>query len=615
MRSGAFDKPVLHLAVITLLGLIVYSNTFNVPFQFDDVSNITKNTMIRDVSNVPSFFRGGSGPFASRPLLHATVAINYYLGGTDTRGYHALNLALHLINAVLLYFLVVITGRHIGFKEGAGRLAGFLASLLFTVHPLQTEAVTYIVSRSVLFSTTFYLSGIILFFRAVTSEKRRSVYIAGLFAVSLLGMASRENFAMFPLMLVLYDLLFISRFSAREAAGHYRAYIPVLVTLGYFVFLAANNTYVRSPGLPGWGIEPLEYIYTQFNVHATYLRLLVLPINQNLDYDYPIARALFELPTLLSFMGYLGLWAAGILLVKKRPMVSFGVLWFVVTLVPISFAVAFMGLRLGNPIFEHRAYLPSAGAIVAAVWGLVVLTEKSEALRKGAVSLLVALAVVFSIAAYVRNGVWRSEVSLWSDVVEKAPNNAMAYGNLGAAYSTEGRYDLAVKYFRLQMRLHKERGHYKRGPISGRERPEAGADPKSLHGRDVKTAIEYFETAIDMDPGNAAAHNNLGMLYRKEGRTDKAIEHYEAALGLEPDNAEFHTNLANAYDIEGRTDKAIEHYKEAIRLMPEYALAHYNLGIAYINKGQPDKAREELRRALEIEPGFDQARRVLEQMN
>jgi hypothetical protein len=397
----------------------------------------------------------------------------------DTRGYHALNLALHLINAVLLYFVVVITGRHIGFRNGAVRVAGFFSALLFTVHPLQTEAVTYIVSRSVLFSTTFYLSGVILFFKAVTSEKKRLVYIAGLFVASLFGMASRENFAMFPLMLMLYDLLFMSRLSVRKAVGHYRAYIPVLVTLGYFVFLAVNNTYARSPGLPGWGIEPLEYVFTQINAHATYLRLLVLPINQNLDYDYPIARALFELPTLLSFVGYLGLWAVGILLVKKRPMISFGVLWFVATLVPISFAVAFMGLRLGNPIFEHRAYLPSAGAIVAAVWMLVMLTEKNEAMKKGAVSVFVMLAILFSVAAYVRNDVWRSEISLWTDVVEKAPNNAMAYGNLGTAYSREGRYDLAAKYIRMQMRLHKQRGHYKRGPVPRHERPETGADPSS----------------------------------------------------------------------------------------------------------------------------------------
>ncbi len=459
-----FDKPVFHLALIVLLGFIVYSNTFNVPFQFDDVSNIVRNPLISDVSHVPSFFRGGSGPFASRPLLHASVSLNYYFGGMDTRGYHAFNLALHLINAVLLYSLVVITGRHMGFKDSVGRLAAFLSALLFTVHPLQTEAVTYIVSRSVLFSTMFYLSGIILFYKAVTAERKRAAYVAGLFVVSLLGMASRENFVMFPIMLVLYDLLFISRLSVKGAAKHYGAYLPVFLSLTYFVFLAINNTYARSPGLPGWGIEPIEYIFTEFNVCATYLRLLALPINQNLDYDYPIARTLFELPTLLSFLGYLCLSALGILLARKRPMASFGILWFVLTLVPISFAVAFMGLRLGNPIFEHRAYLPSAGAIVAVVWALVNLTEKSGAVRRGIVSLFVALAVIFSVAAYVRNDVWRSEVSLWSDVVQKAPNNALAYGNLGTAYSREGRYDLAIKYIRIQMRLHKQRGHYKRIP-------------------------------------------------------------------------------------------------------------------------------------------------------
>jgi tetratricopeptide (TPR) repeat protein len=549
-----------------------------------------------------------SGPFASRPLLHATTALNYYFGGLDTRGYHAVNLALHLINGVLLYLIVFLTGRRLRFEESSLRTAAGLSALVFVVHPIQTEAVTYIISRSTLLSTMFYLLGIILFLKAATSERRKVLYGAGLLIASLMGMASRENFVTFPLMLFLYDLFFISGFSAKDALKrHYKLYLPVVLSLGYFAFIVLSNTYDRSVDYPGIGVKPYDYVITQFKAHWTYLGLLVFPAGQNADYDYPISRTLFDLPTFISFVGYIGLWAGAYHLARKRPAVAFGALWFLVTLIPISFAVAFMGLRLGNVIFEHRAYLPSAGAIAAAAWGIVSLTERNEKLRIAAVSVIVVLSLVLSAAAYKRNEVWRSDVSLWEDVVKKSPEKDRGHYNLGLAYQNRKMMDEAIEQYEAAIKIRpgvseahelgliiKDKSHYNLGLIY----QEMGL---------LEEALEHYETAIKINPDHAKAHNMIGVLYRKKGRNDKAIEYYEIALSLDSDNAEMHNNIGNVYDIEGQTDKAIEHYMEAIRLNPDYAVAHYNLAIAYMNKGLTDTAIEHYRHAVEKRPDFLEA--------
>jgi tetratricopeptide (TPR) repeat protein len=600
------NRPLVHIVLIAVLGLIVYSNTFDVPFQFDDGGNIPENPQIKELANIPGFFAVEKpGPFASRPLLHATTALNHYFGGLDTRGYHAVNLALHLINGVLLYLLVFLTGRRLRFEESSLRTAAALSALVFVVHPLQTEAVTYIVSRSTLLSTMFYLLGIILFLKAATSERRKVLYGAGLFVASLLGMASRENFVTFPLMLFLYDLFFISGFSAKDALKrHYKLYLPVVLSLGYFAFIVLSNTYDRSADYPGIGVKPHDYVITQFNAHWTYLRLLVFPAGQNADYDYPISRTLFDFPTFISFVGYLVLWAVGIVLAKKRPVAAFGALWFLVTLIPISFAVAFMGLRLGNVIFEHRAYLSSAGAIAAAVCGIVFLTERSEKLRIAAVSGIVVLSLVLSVAAYERNTVWRSDVSLWEDVVKKSPEKDRGHYNLALAYQNRRMMEEAIEQYEEAIKIRpgvseahelgliiKDKSHFNLGLIY----QEMGL---------LEKALEHYETAIKINQDNAKAHSMIGVLYRKKGRNDKAIEYYETALSLDPDNAEVHNNIGNAYDMEGQTDKAVEHYMAAIRMNPDYAVAHYNLAIAYTNKGLTDMAIEQYRHAVEKEPDF-----------
>jgi tetratricopeptide (TPR) repeat protein len=595
-------SPLLHIALIVILGLLAYSSTFDAPFALDDNLIIKNNPLIKNLLNIPAMFAGGIGSFASRPLMHATLAFNYHFGGLDPRGYHVVNLALHLINGILLYLLVVMTGRFLRYAdEGATRPVALLASVLFVVHPVQTEAVTYIVSRSMLLATTFYLSGIMLFAKAATAERRKGLYIAGLFIASLLGAASRENFVTFPLMLVLYDLFFISGFKAKEALGRWRLYIAVLPACAYLVHLAINNTYAQDETLIK-GIPPIFYALTQLKVHWTFLRLLALPINQNLDYSYPISQALIELPTVLSFVGYLGLWAGAILLARRRSTAAFGMLWFLVALLPISFMLVFvgmaLGLRLGDVIFEHRLYLPSAGIIAGFAAVTVSAAREIEfawARKAVALCLVFALAAL-SVAAYKRNEVWQSNIRLWTDVIEKSPTNARGYNNRGDAYLGKGFTARAIEDLTKALFIYPD---YKMAHINlGVAYAEAGL---------LQKGIQHFKAAIGIDSRYSKAYNNLGNAYMQIGLMDRAIENFKMALRVDPQNATAFNNLGVAYLRKGLSDVAIEQFTATISLYPEYTAAYYNLGLAYTDKGLIDKAIEYHKMAIRLDPMYARA--------
>lgn len=548
--GGLARSTALHLALMLLLGVFAYSNSFDVPFQFDDTMTVPQNPTIKDISNVPSFFAGKSGPFASRPLMLATLSLNYYFGGLNTTGYHAVNLALHIINAILLYFLVLLTGRHLGYKEEEARLASIFSALLFTLHPLQTEGVTYIISRSVLFSATFYLLGTILFLKAVTAESKRGLYISGLFAASLLGMGSRENFATFPIALILYDLLFISELKPRKALTHWRAYLPAFLSLVYLGHLLMNNTYDRPADYPGESIPALQYVFTQFKVHWTYLRLSIFPVNQTVDYDYPLAKIPFELPVLLSALGYAGLCAGVLSLARRRPVVSFSIAWYLLILAPISFGVAVLDLRLGDVLLEHRAYLPNAGLFALAGSGAVYLSKRLKAHGSEALIASLVLFLVLATLTYSRNAAWHNETSLWSDVIAKAPGKARGYNNIAMAYQ-------------------------------GREMSEE--------------ALKNFKLAIEREPNYTLAHFNMGSIYGKLGRLDEAEESLLKAVTLQPNYSHAHNNLGSVYLLKGDLEKAEGHFKLAIHYRPDNYEAYRNLALLYQQIGEQEKALEQLR--------------------
>jgi hypothetical protein len=372
-HSNRFNAIAFGIVAVTIL--IAYSNTFTASFHFDDTASIEENHLIKRVTmdNLIDIFKG------VRPVVYLSIMLNYQLSGLHVVGWHIFNIAFHIANSFLVYLLISRTlslpTLAEQYADKAKRMALF-AALLFAVHPIQTEAVTYIISRTELLATFFYLAAFLLFIQG--TQKRTSLYYIGVFFSALLSTGSKEWAVTLPAMLMLYDYMFLSERNVKNVLSHWKAFALAALPWG----LIAYNLNLTSGTSVGFnvsttsGITPVSYLLTSFNVLWTYVRLLFLPINQNLDYDYPIAKTLFEFPTLLSFLGHIAVVGVSFWLYKKRGwlLIPFGVAWFYIALSPVQSFVPII-----DAIFEHRLYMPSIGFFLVFVVAYESLFEWWEA--------------------------------------------------------------------------------------------------------------------------------------------------------------------------------------------------------------------------------------------
>lgn len=553
-------KPLYVFVLITVVVAVSYGNTLRAPFHFDDTNNIIYNDNIKSISNIPSFFYAPKGVTSQRPLLMATLAVDYQLSGLEsTLSYHIFNIALHIVNAYLLYALIIRTSKRLGYAGENSTPTALLSALLFASHPVQTEAVTYIISRSMPMATMFYLIGLIVFIKAAEDKEHKLKWFLVMLLISIMGASSREDFATFPAVLLIFDYLFVSNRDFRSIFRHAHLYIAVLISIAYLAFLVATASYGANAGFGMKHITPVEYLMTQFNVHWTYLRLLILPINQNLDYDYPVAKTLLEMPTILSLVGHAGLWIAGIALFKKQPVLSFCILWFMITLTPSSSIVP-----LNDVIFEHRLYLPSIGFIAflsIVIWRIVGgLKEKYSNAEKAIVIIMASLILTLSAASYSRNILWTNYVMLWSDTTAKSPNKSRAHFNLGHSYIVGGMFDKAETPLLRAIQIE---------PDYVDANYNLGLAYYSMKNNMANAAI-YLEKTVSLKPSHINALIYLGNVYLELNRIDDAIGSYAKIIELRPSHLTFAT-LGNIYLYKkNMPDKAIEYYKKAIDMEPSY---------------------------------------------
>lgn len=358
---------LIAFALLAGIILIVYSNTFTAGFHFDDTPSILENQNIKRVTteNISRILHG------VRPVVYFSLMLNYQLNGSDVTGYHVFNVAVHIACSFLVYLLIGTTLSLPVFKEkyaGKATRMGFLGALLFAVHPIQTEAVTYIISRTELLATVFYLLAVVLFIKGVQKRHAFSFYSVGVFFSAVLAMSSKEWAVTLPAILMLYDYLFLSDRNIKDVLSHAPAF--VLAALPWGIILNNLNLFTNTSvgfnmaSVTTTGEAPptvLTYLLTSLNVLWTYIRILFLPISQNLDYEYPMAKTLFEFPTLLSLVGHVLLVGAAWWAYIKKGwlLIPFGVAWFYIVLSPVHSFVPVKDL-----IFEHRMYMPSIGFFI-----------------------------------------------------------------------------------------------------------------------------------------------------------------------------------------------------------------------------------------------------------
>ncbi|MBF0557968.1 MAG: tetratricopeptide repeat protein [Nitrospirae bacterium] len=617
------------LLLIAVVGLISYSNTFHVPFQFDDYSNVADNPIIR---NVREFF-SSSHAFVYSPLKdydynprraigYLTFAINYHFGGLNVTGYHIVNIAIHIINSILVYFIVVLTFRTPFLiedskgEEAASRssLIALFSALIFVAHPVQTQAVTFIVQRLASLATMFYLLSVTAYIKArlMAEDKAQGGRNILFYAISvlsaMLAMKTKEIAFTLPFMVIIYEFAFFKSGMKKRLLF----IVPILLTLLIIPMSVLGTNGPLSDTISDVSdklsvqahLSRWDYLMTEMRVITTYIRLIFLPVNQNLDYNYPIYHSLFQLPVLLSAFFIASLIAlGGFLVAGKVPrafrLAGFGILWFFITL-----SVESSIIPIADVIYEHRLYLPAAGAFIAITTSAFVVAEKLSA-RWNVFERVIVMAfslviVVLSGAAYARNIVWQDEVSLWEDVLRKSPGNARAHYNLGLFYQRRNMPDKAMEEWLTAVKI---------APNNAAAHNNLGwyYQTQNMPGK----ALEEFLTVLKMKPDYPEAHNNAGVLYESLNKPDKAIEQYMIAIKLKPDYADAYNNLGCFYLARNMRDKAIEQYMIAVKLKPDYANPHYNLGFIYYKMGQMEKSRQELAAALKLNPYDEKTRQLL----
>ncbi|PIP16495.1 MAG: hypothetical protein COX46_01880, partial [bacterium (Candidatus Ratteibacteria) CG23_combo_of_CG06-09_8_20_14_all_48_7] len=350
--------------LICLLGIIVYSNTFHVPFVFDDTRNIVENPAIRNLWNIHAIWNF----LATRFVTYFSLALNYHFHKLSLPGYHIFNLAVHLGNAILVYWFILLTfstpyfnhpysvipaclrqesgfpltargNDMVGLTEYLRNLLALFGALLFVCHPVQTQAVTYIIQRAASFATCWYLLTLCLYAKARLPSASRPYY-AGSIISAVLALFTKETAITLPFMLLLWELCFfekLTKTSIKRTAPFFTLLLVTLMTIRITGSINFENLRKIDPGFYATAtISSKNYLLTQFRVIVTYIRLLLVPINQNLDYDYPIARNLFSPPVLGSLVLLLVLLAFGVWFYRKNRLISFSIFWFFLVLVPES---------------------------------------------------------------------------------------------------------------------------------------------------------------------------------------------------------------------------------------------------------------------------------------
>jgi len=576
--------------LIAVIGIMAYANSFNNAFQFDDGFHIVEGSKIKNIDNVLSASHWKA--VGNRPLAFFTLAINYKLNKLDVTGYHVVNLLFHILAGFMAFLLAIeilslaVFQKNKTIKDYKVFIALFTA-FIFIAHPIQTQAVTYIIQRMTVMAGFFYIWSVLLYIRGrvVHLEKQRNnkwkpyAYYAGAFFAGFLGFISKQNAATFPLAFILVEIFFIRNEQQkidRKFLAIFSSVIGGIILLGIII-----------NGLPSEyeKISRSEYLFTQFRVLFKYWQLLFLPINQHLDYYWPISLSLWGKKELLSLLFLLSTVALGVWFYKKNWLIaSFGIFWFYLTL---SIESSIIPIR--DLIFEHRLYMAVFGlGFAISYYTFHFLIAKKE---KYPIIALSILTLVYMGASLNRNKVWKNTYTLWSDSVEKDPKRERAWYWLASYYMTEKDNENAQKCYNTSIECNPS------FPLAYNGR----ANLKKESG-DMKGALLDYSKAISLDPKYVTAYYNRGITYAALNKLAESIKDYDKSIQLGNTASAVYYNRGNAKRRKKDNNGAIEDYNKAIKMDPDYPLAYFNLGLTKAQMQNHEEAIKDMNIAIKIDP-------------
>ncbi len=594
----AWIAPVL----IATLGVIAYSSSFRAGFVFDDYQDILSNPSIRRLWPPRELLlveQQGVWRTITRPVVNFTFAIDYALAGLDPRLYHLTNVAIHVLAGCALFGVARQTVLSPRLGDAHGQAATPLAlviALVWTLHPLNTQAVCYVTQRYESLMGLFFLLAIYAANRSDSSRSHARLWNAASVLAALLALGCKEVAVALPIVILLYDRAFLAGSFAAAWSRRRGLYLGLLGD--WAMFFAWQRCGVSRASFAGDHLSygSFDYATSQPGVILHYLRLAFWPQPLVLDYAWPVARGWADIALPALAIGLL--FGATLYALARRPSWGWLGATFFLILAPTSSV-----LPLADLAVEHRMYLPLTIVITAVVLLIcqawlnipgaadVGWSPPSTATLRVAIALVGLVSIALTTATWLRARVYCAEETLWADTVAKAPGNERARNNLGLALANQGQFAAAALQYRQALEL---------APNYADAHNNLGM---ALAGQNEFTAAaSEFREALRLKPGHGAAHNNLGLLFAQAGDVPAAAHEFELAAKFDPHDPNAHANLGAALLAIGLGDQAMGELRKAIELKPDFARAENDLGRALIISGQAAEAAAHFQRAVEIDP-------------
>ena len=559
----------LRYFVLILIILAIYFQTFYFGFVFDDYEFIVDNPYIKNLNNIHYLWQLLP---KTRLIGFYSFAFNYKINQLNPAGYHVFNVLVHFLATTLVWACARLLFRITKLLPSENRLTQelpFFIALLFLVHPCQTQAVSYITQRFESMGTVFYLASVYCYLRARTTSinLNKIILFISCSAFALIGIMTKEVVVTLPLMLLACEWILWPQGFITSSKNLFKKLTPwttaILLGLAAFSFFVLFTKLVRtdlriffqtssflSESHDGDMLTVGNYLLTQLRVFLTFLRLLVLPINQNLDYDYPMSTGLLHPPLTLVGLCLITLIVFFIIkLRKQQPLVSFGLSWSLITF-SINLAPR------NNVIFEHKLYLISFGLILAIV---SILSSNLRRQQRLLIFLLIGVTVIFSLLTFKRNHVWKNQMTLWEDVITKSPEKQRVWLNLGMVY---------------------------------------------LMTKDYDAAILTLNKAIVMQPLDFKSYVNRGMAYAASNLNNQALIDFNKAISIKPTHFIGYLRRSQIFKKQNQDKAALSDLNQAINLAPNFQYGYIERGFLNLEKGSHQKALNDFEKALTIAP-FD----------
>lgn len=657
-RSLSHCRKVIF--TIVTLGLIIfsiYANSFDCSWHFDDEANITDNPNLhlKEITweNVKrTIFSNRNNPdIPYRPVACLSFALNHYFGGLDVFGYHLVNISIHILSSIFLFLFIYHTLNLPSLKaKYAARCysIALLATILWTINPVHTQAITYLVQRMASMAGMFYIMSMYFYLKARTTETggKKLLFLILCFVSFAMALGSKENSAILPLSIFLYEILLLQKITGQNLRKNLRLFFIVtgaILILGFtYLYIQGGNIFSFLNGYEHRPFTLAQRLLTEPRIIIFYISLLLYPMPNrlNIAHSFQISASLFDpISTVLSIILIAGAIGYAIYSAKKQPLFSFCILFFFLNHIIESTIFA---LEL---IFEHRNYIPSMLFFLPVAIGFCNLLELYVMKRtmKHIISVFIILLLIgLGHSTFMRNFTWKNEISLWIDALEKAPGQFRAHHNLGRHYHDHGHIQKAISEYEKALTspaLHRKDEIF----LTYYNLAQIYADSK-----DYKKALYLYHRALYLNPLFPPIYNNIGTLFDSQGEHELAYKYLIEGARRDPNSSEVNYNLGLYYLQEGLPEKAIyylnrvsiekpfgekvllvlgiafkqkeqlgravTYFKKALKKNPRNIKTHLHLAEIWYRVGSFKQARAETARAIELMPNENIFRKIVEDL-